>query len=210
MANQYWNEKYQPVRHYVKFSWGIADNPGATGLRGATGLSLQGETGVQGVTGSQGEQGEKGLTGANLYGAQGIQGDTGVGVTGPYGDSILPGVTGILQFSLDGGDTSIQVGYRAQAKIPYDLVIESWEVVSEETGTLVTELRSGSYEDWASASIMNAGGTGPHIIDGIKNSLSDLSDWSGTTGSFGEYLHVNVLESDIKLISISLKHYEKR
>jgi len=209
---QSWLTDCSPSKHYVKYSLAQGSNAGATGGEGATGAPEVGVQGVQGVTGAQGVQGEKGLTGAALDGATGMQGETGLdgtgGVRGELG--VPPGVTGILQFSFDGGDTSIQVGYRSQMRLPYDLMIGAWETVLPETGTFVTELSRGTYDGWASAALMNAGDTGPHVIDGFKDSSSDLSNWSGTTGAFGEYLHVNVLESDVRQASISLKHYEKR
>lgn len=211
-GGQYWVTKCFPSKHYVKYSRGLSDNPGATGFQGSTGIALQGITGTQGTQGETGVQGVQGVTGAGLDGATGSQGATGVqGSTGLRGENgVLPGSTGVFMFSFDGGDTAIQVGYRTRTKLPYKSVINGWEAVLTETGTFVTELSVGSYANWASAVTMNTGDTGPHVIDGIKNSDGDLSNWAGTTGAYGEYLQVNVLQSTVKQASVSLKHYENR
>jgi len=122
----------------------------------------------------------------------------------------LPGVTGVLQFSMFGGDTSIQVGVRSHAKLPYDVVLGSWEVVLAETGSLTTEVLVSRYADWSASAVMNSGTTGPYVSDDIKNSSSDLSAWTGTTGAYGDYVQVNVLSSTVKQATVALKHYQKR
>lgn len=210
-GGQYWTTRCLPSKHYVKYSRSIADYPGATGLIGQTGIGVPGVTGVQGLAGEQGTTGVQGVTGPGLDGVQGLQGPTGIqGPTGLRGqDGVLPGVTGITSFGFFGGDTSIQVGYRGQFKLPYSTVFGAWETVLSETGTFVTEVSVGSYADWSSSTLMNTGTTGPHVIDGIKNNGTTVS-WAGTTGAYGEYLQVKVLQSTVKQASIVLKHYEKR
>jgi len=210
-GGQTWITECNPAR-YIQYSRGLTDKQGATGLAGAAGTSPQGATGSQGVTGSNGAQGSQGVTGPSAGGATGLQGATGPnGSTGsPGANGALPGVTGALQFSFFGGDTSIQVGVRGRAKLPYNAVLGSWEAVLTETGTLVTEVLLGNYAGWSTSTVMNSGTTGPFVTDGVRNTSSDLSAWAGTTGAYGDYVQVNVLQANVKQASVVLKHYEKR
>jgi len=109
-----------------------------------------------------------------------------------------------------GGDTSIQPGVRSRAKLPYNAVLGSWEAVLAETGSITTEVLISRYDDWSESSVMNSGTTGPYVTDGIRDSSSDLSEWAGTTGAYGDYVQINVLSSTVKQASVVLKHYEKR
>ena len=209
---QVWVEKCSPTKHHIKYSLGLSGNQGETGAPGATGAI--GDTGVQGITGPDGVlgiTGEMGITGAFLAAETGQQGVTGYqGTTGPQGPAgELPGLQGIFTWNLGDIGGSVPTGPSSAVQLPFDTQVDSWQVVSTEIGTLVTELQKSTYADWASMYTMNTGETGPNIINQIKNQDTSLS-WAGTTGSYGEYLRLNVLESDVARAAVAVKFTEVR
>ncbi|MBD3260092.1 MAG: hypothetical protein GF334_00140 [Candidatus Altiarchaeales archaeon] len=131
----------------------------------------QGETGIRGDTGVQGETGSIGLTGA--------QGEVG-------------GYTGVINFVVEGGSSAVSSGTKGNLTMPFDLQLNDWRVMAEETGTIYFNIYEGTYNDYPPSTKMHAGMTGPHIISGIKNQDLDISDWSSTSLSRGGLLRVEV------------------
>jgi len=164
-----------------------------------------GMTGPQGITGPQGPTGPQGQTGSQ--GETGVQGETGYGVIGPAGPI---GGTGVINFIVSGNGTPISTGAKGNVTLPFDLQIDSWKLTAGETGSILFGLWRSSYADYppASANALHNGSTGPYIVDGIKNQDTDLSDWAGTTGAYGDHIAVNVDSvSSITLCSMALNFH---
>lgn len=162
---------------------------GAQGPFGQPGLTgIQGATGVQGNTGTQGAQGIAGPTGGP--GAQGVTGLA--GVIGETGESRVVGYygseTGVLSVTFDGNETHLVPGLQVSLKVPHVLIIDSWEVVTRETGYFWSDVRTGSYASWQELTTLNNGVTGPYVTATIKNQKDNLSDWSQRTVPGGNYV----------------------
>lgn len=209
---QIWQTKCSPYEHRIKYSLRLSDNQGETGAVGETGP--RGDTGVQGATGLRGHQGLTGAQGVIGVSPDAVTGQSGVtgfsGSTGARGlAGELPAVQGIFTWNLGDIGGLVPTGPSSAIQLPFDTEIDSWQVVSTETGTLVTELQKSSYADWVSMTTMNIGETGPHIINQIKNEDNTLS-WAGVTGAYGDYLRLNVLESDVIRAAVAFKFTEVR
>ena len=141
------------------------------------------------MTGSQGNTGAQG----------------GIGITGMYSGS-----TGVINIVLGGGLTVLETGIKGNITLPFNLTFDSWELTAGETGSILLGLWRSSYANYppTSSSAMHSGATGPAIIDGIKNYDTDLSDWGGVTGSYGDHVCINVDSiSTIKNCSLSIKFH---
>lgn len=214
-ANPYDGQEHRTVSgslyvyHSDRSVWMKAntEGKGVTGAVGVTGSSTpgaQGETGIQGDTGAQGDTGTLGVTGVGITGNVGVTGaqaPTGPqGVTGPD-----PGVTGFLNFVMNNPST----GIGGQMQMPYDLHIDSWEMVSSDGTTIRADLRIGPFSAWPPAFSMNGSATGPHIGAAFKNADYDLSDWAGTTGAAGDWMQMDVVESDSpESVTVALGYHQ--
>ena len=185
------------VYHIDRNVWMKANTvgKGITGLSlpGVVGVSPQGEIGAQGETGLQGNTGTEGYTGLTVNGETGPQGETGSpGITGAVAPD--PTTDWSLTFYLDNGNSPLTTGVMGIVQLPYDVTIQSWEVLANETGSITTELKIGSYDSWPPSTVMNQGGTGPYLDLQIKNYDFDMKyRWETVTGAYGEYLQLEVL-----------------
>jgi len=168
---------------------GLAGDTGTFGLTGYQGITGQGGiTGDQGATGPQGATGEAGFTGSQ--GETGPVGVTGSGATGVRG--IEGGYTGTMNIIVEGGSSAISSGTKGNIRAPFDLTLQNWTVLAEETGTIYFNIYKGTYAAFPPSSKMHPGLTGPHIVNGIKNQDLDISDWDTTSMGKGEIMRVEV------------------
>jgi hypothetical protein len=137
------------------------------------------------------------------------------GVTGPQGGQGVTGIvgsvgadagaTGILNFILDGGGVPIETGIKGDVTFPFNFKVESWNLLSKETGSMNVSLWKGNYTDPPTASgVMHSGATGPFINLGIKNQGTSIG-WGSPTGSFGDIVRIGVQgATGISLASLAL------
>jgi len=172
---------------------GLTGVEGSTGVQGNTGV--QGSTGIQGPTGGPGVQGATGSVGVGAQGSQGL--------AGYYGSS-----TGVLGVNFDGNGNYLVPGIQVSVKVPHTVVLDSWEVVSSETGYFTSMIKSGSYTDWPTFTGMS-GTTGPYLNGSSKESVSNLSGWVYTTLAEGNYLQLQTQNgtTGVKDVAVSLLYH---
>jgi hypothetical protein len=213
--DQVYTSKYGTRYKYVSASnkwlqyaaplYGSIGEQGMTGAPGLTGT--QGSIGVAGETGSQGVQGTAGATGGpGTQGATGIAGEASegaIGIIGYYGAA-----TGVLSFSLNAGDSYLKRYTQVTVKVPYNINLNSWEVVSKETGFFSCDVKACNYSDWPEPYTMNLGGTGPYLNNAIKNSASSMSGWTATNVPSPNYMqaYVGSGTTGVKNITVSLNY----
>lgn len=60
-----------------------------------------------------------------------------------------------------------------------------------------------------SANAMHAGATGPYLVTGAINEVSNLTGWSTVTGVYGEVVTINIdAITGINDISLALKYHQ--
>jgi len=196
----------QPRTRWVKSQYYSTGETGATGDAGASLPGLQGDPGLIGVTGILGETGVQGPTGVEQgpTGDQGITGQIGVtGSQGPTGPD--PGVTGYISFSMNSPST----GIGGQFMLPFNMRLASWEAISSDSTTIRTDVKIGPATNWPPTYAMNGSVTGPHIGSAFKNASSDLSGWAGTTGAAGDWMTLQVLETEVpESVTVTLGYYQ--
>jgi hypothetical protein len=154
---------------------GVQGTTGAQGLEGIQGTTgAQGTQGLQGTTGSQGVQGVQGTTGSQgvqgTQGVQGIQGITGTGTQGATG-AVAPRT---INYVISGGGGTITTGASeaAQSKgylyTSQQLVIDSWSLVANTSGSIKIDIWSGTYAAFPTMQLMS-GSNPPQLATSQKN-----------------------------------------
>jgi len=113
------------------------------------------------------------------------------GVTGPAGPE--GGFTGVMNITMDGGTNSIPTGTKANLSMPYQMTLDSWTMLSSETGTLYLRLYKGSYDTYPPSTEVHGGFTGPNIVNDVKNQETGISHWPVTTFNRGDVMRVDVV-----------------
>jgi len=104
---------------------------------------------------------------------------------------------------------SPSTGIGGQFMLPYGLRIGSWEAVSSDGTTIRTDVKIGPAASWPPTYVMNGTVTGPHIAVGFKNTSSDLSGWAGTTGAAGDWLTLDIVETEVpESVTVALGYYQ--
>jgi hypothetical protein len=149
------------------------------------------------ATGPQGETGSLGLTG--------IQGHTGLkGIAGGI-------ATGMLNFIMNNAGEDLVTGIKGDIILPFDLQVDSWQMLAGDTGSARIDLLLGDYDNYppVTGSQMHAGVTGPFITDGIKERDLDLSGWAGATGKTGDIILVDLVAvTGMNRLSLALKYHQ--
>jgi hypothetical protein len=190
---------------------GLIGATGATGLVGATGADgLIGATGADGLIGATGATGADGLIGATgptgppggpigptgATGADGLIGATGadglIGATGATGATGPGSSIKTFGISLDGGASDISTGIKADLIIPYNMTINSWSIISQQTGDIVIDVWKNTYINYPPTGVDSITGTEkPTLSSQNKNQDLSLSTWT-TTISEGDIVRFNV------------------
>jgi hypothetical protein len=145
---------------------------GPQGIQGATGAGTQG---VQGTTGIQGNLGTQGTTGA---GTQGVQGTTGTGTQGVQGTTGAAGPR-TLNFLISGGGAAITTGATEAAQTKgyiytsQNLVIDSWSLLSNASGTIVVDIWTGTYSAFPTLVLASSTTQRPRLSAASKNTASN-------------------------------------
>lgn len=96
---------------------------------------------------------------------------------------------GQLSFSFDGGGGAVTAGtyYNAAVRLPYDITLTSWEMVSPETGTCALVIYKTTIDTWpALTSIM---GAQTMAMTACETAVDmDISNWGETMLAAGTYL----------------------
>ena len=145
---------------------------GPQGVQGPSGSGSQGTTGIQGFTGIQGPSG----TGSQgTTGAQGIQGTTGTGAQGATG-AVGPRT---ISFLISGGGATITTGATEAAQTKgyiytsQNLVIDSWTLLSNASGTIVVDIWTGTYSAFPTLVQASSSTQRPRLAAATKNTASN-------------------------------------
>lgn len=114
-------------------------------------------------------------------------------------------LTRTIIFLIDNGSNTITPGKQGSITIDTNGLIESWTILSEDTGNIAIDIKKTSYIDYPNNFTSIVGGGFPQLISQNKNKGDDLDSWN-------KYLNVNdVLEfevlscSGIRSCTLSLK-----
>jgi hypothetical protein len=102
--------------------------------------------------------------------------------------------TGAIQLDLDGNGAVLPVGViKGQLRVPYNCTITSWELVSNETGSIQIDIEKDTYANFPPTSADSiAGSARPTITASNKAQSSTLTGWT-TALNEGDYIKVEVL-----------------
>jgi hypothetical protein len=139
-------------------------------------------------TGIPGPQGVTGATGPT--GPAGPQGATGpIGATGSTGPGSSVKTFGI---SIDGGGSDITTGIKGDVIIPNNMIINSWTIISPQTGNIIIDIWKNSYVNYPPTVLDSITGTEkPSLISQNKNRDLSLSTWTNSV-SAGDIVRFNV------------------
>lgn len=114
-------------------------------------------------------------------------------------------VTRTIMFLIDNGSNTITPGKQGSITIDTNGMIESWTILSEETGNIAIDIKKTSYLDYPNNFSSIVGTNFPQLINQNKGKSDNLDTWD-------KYLNVNdILEFEvlsafgIKSCTISLK-----
>jgi hypothetical protein len=115
--------------------------------------------------------------------------------------------SGTLQLDLDGNGAALPVAViKGQLRVPYNCTITSWELVSNETGSIEIDIEKDTYANFPPTSADSITGSArPTITASNKAQSSTLTGWA-TALNEGDYLKVEVLSvSAITQASLTLR-----
>jgi hypothetical protein len=100
-------------------------------------------------------------------------------------------LTRTINFLIDNGSTSITTGSKGQLKIDVTGTIESWMVVSQDTGSIVIDIKKSTYDTFPTFTSI-VGSEFPRLNNEIKSRDENLSTWD-TIITAGDILDFSVL-----------------
>ncbi len=100
-------------------------------------------------------------------------------------------LTRTINFLVDHGSIDITPGSKGQLKIDVTGIIESWMVVSRDTGSIVFDIKKSTYDTFPTFTSI-VGSEFPRLNNEIKSRDESLSTWN-TTITAGDILDFEVL-----------------
>lgn len=100
-------------------------------------------------------------------------------------------LTRTINFLVDNGSTDITPGSKGQLKVDVTGTIESWMVVSKDTGSIVFDIKKCTYDTYPTFTSI-VGSEYPRLNNEIKSRDESLSTWD-TTITAGDILDFEVL-----------------
>lgn len=105
-----------------------------------------------------------------------------------------------IHFSIDGGDSVIQVGETAWVRIPYAMTITGgWEITTDVVGTIRIDVWKDTYANYppTDSDAMPYEGNEPYVINGLSSQDTSVAgDWQTTTLNEGDYVKIYVDSCD--------------
>lgn len=102
------------------------------------------------------------------------------------------GINRSFGVSFDGMGSVITVNSQATLTIPYNMVIQSWVLLSDITGSIVIDLWKDTYANYPPTSGDTITGSAiPSITNGVRNQSSTLTGWNTIVNS-GDIITFNV------------------
>jgi hypothetical protein len=108
-------------------------------------------------------------------------------------------------FLLDNGSLDIQPGNKGYLHLDMTGIVESWAVLSEQTGNIAIDIHKTSYDDFPDNFSSIVGSEFPSLINQNKNKNDSPSTWSNLIQA-GDVLEFEVLScSGISKCTVTLK-----
>lgn len=86
-----------------------------------------------------------------------------------------------IQFVIDGGGSTITTGVKGDIQIPFDCVINGWDIYADQTGSIVVDVWKDTYANFPpTIADTIAGSEKPTISTAVKNQDLSLSTWTTT------------------------------
>lgn len=102
------------------------------------------------------------------------------------------GVVGTVSitFVIDGGGNTITTGSKGFLEIPFGCTITAWRIVSDQTGSIVVDVKRATYANFPTTSSIAASAK-PTLSSARKNQDTTLTGWT-TSIAAGDWLEFNV------------------
>lgn len=107
------------------------------------------------------------------------------GATGPAGSTGPAGPTGpgtstkVFGITLDGAGSDITIGVKADVSLPYNMTIDSWTIISSQTGSIVIDLWKDTFANFPPTIDDSITGTEkPTLTSQTINQDLSLSTWT--------------------------------
>lgn len=120
------------------------------------------------------------------------------------------GATGMVSMVIDGGGAPISTGPKGDVTLPYRMRLNSWQVLTKETGSISIGIWKSTYTDYppTMTGAIHIGSTGPYVGNGIKNQ-GTTTNWITPTGAVGDILRINVdSATTVTQASVSLNFFK--
>lgn len=97
-----------------------------------------------------------------------------------------------IQFIIDGGSSAITTGVKGDIRVPFDCVVQSWEIVADASGSIVVDIWMDTYANFPpTIGDTITGSEKPTLSSAVKNQDLTLSTFT-TTLTRGKWLRYNV------------------
>jgi hypothetical protein len=114
-------------------------------------------------------------------------------------------LTRTIVFLIDNGSVDMPPGSKGYVSLDVSGTIESWTILSEDTGSVAIDIKKTSYDDFPNNFTSIVGGDFPILIDQSKNKNDILTNWDKTL-NVGDILDFDVLScSGISKCTLTLK-----
>lgn len=142
-----------------------------------------------------------------------ISGSTITFINAPSGGVNFSGValvttadlTRTIAFILDNGSQDITVGSKGFLHLDVSGTIESWAVLSEQTGSIAVDIQKTTYDDYPNNFTSMVGSEYPRMISQSKNKDDNLTTWTKQVNA-NDVLDFRVLScSGIRKCTVTLK-----
>ncbi len=114
--------------------------------------------------------------------------------------------TSTIGIVIDGGNTPILVGEKAEILIPFNCTIQSWALLADRSGSATVEVWKSTYAAYPPTSASSiVGSAKPSISSNVKNTSSTLTGWT-TSISKNDTIKFYVSESStIQRLNLTLE-----
>lgn len=117
------------------------------------------------------------------------------------------GDTSIWPIVIDGGASTITTGVKLDIIVPYNAIITGWDIVSDQTGSIVVDIWQDTYANFPPTNADSiTTSEKPTLSSATKNQDTSLNSGNGWAVTQGRYLRFNVDSvSTVQRVMIGLK-----
>jgi hypothetical protein len=117
-----------------------------------------------------------------------------------------PNIPVSLEFVIDGGGAAITTGQKGHLEIPFNMNIDGWTLVADQSGSIVIDVWKDTYDNFPPTSDDSIAGTEkPTLSSAQKNQDTNLTSWTKQC-SVGDILAFNVDSvATVQRVTLSLR-----